>query len=71
MGEGIRRAFAAAKATRRRSITYRLEQGGIVVASVTAATEAVARAEILHYAAVYGRDGPCTIVPPLRPAPVE
>lgn len=39
---------------------YRLRQDGMIVASVAGPT-AEARSSILHYAAVYGRDGPVAI----------
>lgn len=39
-------------------VEYRLLQGGIEVARTFGRT---ARAEIEHYAAVYGQDGPVTI----------
>lgn len=42
-------------------VTFSLWQDGIEVASVDAPTFDAARREILHYARVYGQDGPCEI----------
>lgn len=39
-------------------LEYRIKQGGMVVASAEGPR---ADAEIAHYAAVYGQDGPLTI----------
>ena len=63
MGEGLKRAFAAAKRTREvKGYRYALWQGGQVVARVECDTDEAARREINHYAAVYGQDGPCKVV---------
>lgn len=45
---------------------YELWQDGIKVAAVVADNEADARREMLHYAAIYGQDGPYEIRGPIR-----
>ena len=43
-------------------VTYDLEQGGIIVASVDAPTEEQALKEISHYALIYSQDGAVKII---------
>ena len=41
--------------------TFELWQNGVMVASVDGPSLDRARAEIMHYAAMYAQDGPCEI----------
>lgn len=40
---------------------FRLRQEGIVVAEVWGADRTRCLREIMHYAMIYGQDGPCTV----------
>jgi hypothetical protein len=57
MGEGMKRARAAARATRKRDYKFQLWQDGMKVAEVSSASIATARREIEHYAMIYRQDG--------------
>jgi hypothetical protein len=41
--------------------SFRLKQDGVVVAEVSGADRQACFREIMHYALVYGQDGPCTV----------
>lgn len=51
---------------KKRDYTYRLFQDGIQVARVDCADKKRAQQEILHYAMIYGQDGPVDIKPRIR-----